>query len=480
MTDQAKIRGVFERLEILVRKIQDVGNEDENGRVFALLETLASNIQDIEAQAHTRLQPRPSVSFGGFATEASTAPDARDVWFPAPPPFDARTKVWLPADPDSRGKVPPPQWLIPAGLRFVRILREGEPLGGKTYLLTFPLEITNKDYVARALKITELAMEQCIKSCLESKDGSSCLTRLEAGQDDIYYFCQHMLNPPAHLKYYEDKFGKRLSESNQVCLVERWFENRNPPEDLSLKIMLEFILKVRHKLMHESPGLSSAIRIPVVEKLIAFSRLMCSAVVQSKAINDALRRLDVQFLMHCEIRAKREPVTPNPPDAPGFERFWTVPEKVRSWQNCYALEMCEWDYFRRILGIASDGLEPVPPPMDERERRYFNDDLQQRLRAKSNQEIQRREGSKVTVLQCRNFFAHFDFDFSPEKHPGQQPPVITLGDCFGAVQEMLQKQATKEGLQGEIGRGCVALGKLETLFGQWNMHTQLNVERSKK
>jgi len=256
-----------------------------------------------------------------------------------------------------------------------------------------------------------------------------------------------MLNPPAYLKYYEDKFGKRLSESNQVCLVERWFENRNPPEDLSLKIMLEFILKVRHKLMHESPGLSSAIRIPVVEKLIAFSRLMCSAVVQSKAINDALRRLDVQFLMHCEIRAKREPVTPNPPDAPGFERFWTVPEKVRSWQNCYALEMCEWDYFRRILGIASDGLEPVPPPMDERERRYFNDDLQQRLRAKSNQEIQRREGSKVTVLQCRNFFAHFDCTL---RSPRSALWAIVLGRCKRCFKNRRRKKVYRVRLVGGV------------------------------
>jgi len=138
----------------------------------------------------------------------------------------------MPAPQGHQDKVKP-KWLIPEKLRFVRILREGQPSGGKTYLLTFPLELTNKDYVARVLKTTELAMKNCIDACLRDEEG---LKPLQPNQEDIYYFCQHMLLPPANLEYYERRFGTLLSQSNQVCLVQNWFGNRFPLQGLSLQV----------------------------------------------------------------------------------------------------------------------------------------------------------------------------------------------------------------------------------------------------
>ena len=106
------------------------------------------------------------------------------------------------------------------------------------------------------------------------------------------------------------------------------------------------------------------------------------------------------------------------------------------------IELRHWDYFRRVLGIAAEGLPCCSKQPD---------DLKQRLKDaikkwKCDADVFN------DVKACRDAFSHFDFDFSPEDFPevkgagggggcvasadhAKEP--ITVNLCFERVRKML-------------------------------------------
>ena len=157
----------------------------------------------------------------------------------------------------------PPRWLIPPHLRFSRILTQRHSKV-QSYLLTFPLEITNKDYVARVLKITESAMRVCIDECSRDKRFPRDVDARDEvkAADDIFYLCKHMLNEKRS-EFFAGRFDdvltarleRMLEERDECCLIGNVFVTQSTSTAHSLcAALVMVILHMRQELMHAAPG----------------------------------------------------------------------------------------------------------------------------------------------------------------------------------------------------------------------------------
>jgi hypothetical protein len=264
------------------------------------------------------------------------------------------------------------------------------------------------------------------------------------------------------------RLDRMLEERDECCLIGNIFVTQSTSTAHSLcAALVMVILQMRQELMHAAPGRS--IGSDRVKLLIDASVLLCSVFPKSSTFNIGLKRIDKLFGSHDEIRTGRRARQPTPIDSHGCEEFWVVPACMRA--NPPPIELRHWDYFRRVLGIAAEGL-----PCSSKQP----DDLKQRLKDaikkwKCDADVFN------DVKACRDAFSHFDFDFSFEDFPevkgagggggcvasadhAKEP--ITVNLCFERVRKMLG-----------VTKCEVSSKQLDDLFRQWEAHAELNKAR---